>query len=310
MEKTEWMKQVVRAGREFHVRQKGSSQTQYIGSFFCTSVVGSLCRLLLVGTASFLSPSNRGWSVCRNLIFWCLCWSSRVFSQHVSQGFESKANQKSIALLVSFPLLSLPNMFYIGKRVTSHTTFSPAKRQIHKTDPLYGKRLYDQCFGCGLFPLFYQHQSLPKISQSHSTIFWDCCLVPCSLSRRTPKTLVILLSLECCQYTQPPQIFQEHGGELANEPLPIITFTNLFLLLSPSNALLSFFINYRFEHHLNSNVPWYRLPEYHRAILNIVPEELRPYYFHQEYRKQMNDQNLSPTRNFSHPVILSPLIFV
>ena len=57
-----------------------------------------------------------------------------------------------------------------------------------------------------------------------------------------------------------------------------------------------FFINYHFEHHLNFNVPWYRLPEYHRAILNIVPEELRPYYFHREYRKQMNGQNLSPTK--------------
>ena len=44
MEKTEWMKQVVRAGRDFHVRQEDPLGN--IESFF-TSVVGSLCRLLL-----------------------------------------------------------------------------------------------------------------------------------------------------------------------------------------------------------------------------------------------------------------------
>ena len=68
MEKTEWMKQVVRAGRDFHVRQE-DPQTQYIESFFLHFCYGVFVLAALVGTASFFSHGNRGWSVCRNLIF-------------------------------------------------------------------------------------------------------------------------------------------------------------------------------------------------------------------------------------------------
>ena len=74
--KTEWMKQVVRAGREFHVRQEDPSQTQYIESFFCTSVVGSLCWLLLVGTASFLSLAIVVGLFAGTLFLVILYWSS------------------------------------------------------------------------------------------------------------------------------------------------------------------------------------------------------------------------------------------
>lgn len=78
---------------------------------------------------------------------------------------------------------------------------------------------------------------------------------------------------------------QEHGCGLANEADPILRsrtyFYPLAVLFSPFN------INYHFEHHANFNVPWYRLPAYHKAVLKLAPEAVRNYYFHHDYLDQL-----------------------
>lgn len=85
---------------------------------------------------------------------------------------------------------------------------------------------------------------------------------------------------------------QEHGCGLAHEPDPMLRsrtyFYPLQLFFSPFN------INYHFEHHANFNVPWYRLPAYHAALMKIVPEPVKGYYFHHDYLMQLSGRKPLP----------------
>ena len=88
---------------------------------------------------------------------------------------------------------------------------------------------------------------------------------------------------------------QEHGGGLANEPDRLLRSRTYFypvaVIFSPFN------INYHFEHHANFSVPWYSLPAYHKKAREIVPEALRPYYFHHQYLMQLAGQKPLPPAN-------------
>ena len=92
---------------------------------------------------------------------------------------------------------------------------------------------------------------------------------------------------------------QEHGCGLEHEDDPTLRsrtyFYPLAFVFSPFN------INYHFEHHANFNVPWYRLPAYHKAILPLVPEPLRPYYFHHDFWAQLNGTKPLPPESLRPP---------
>ncbi len=88
---------------------------------------------------------------------------------------------------------------------------------------------------------------------------------------------------------------QEHGAGLAGEPAALLRSRTC---LSPIWQLISpFNINYHFEHHANFRVPWYLLPAYHRALLDIVPEPLHPYYFHRDFLAQLAGTKPLPPRD-------------
>lgn len=69
----------------------------------------------------------------------------------------------------------------------------------------------------------------------------------------------------------------EHGGEIGRNPDPLLRSRTTFLPLRW--LLMPFNISLHFEHHLNATVPWYALPAYHRAILDLVPVADRPTFF-------------------------------
>ncbi|MBK7760179.1 MAG: fatty acid desaturase, partial [Deltaproteobacteria bacterium] len=81
----------------------------------------------------------------------------------------------------------------------------------------------------------------------------------------------------------------------ANEPDRLLRSRTYFypvaVIFSPFN------INYHFEHHANFSVPWYSLPAYHKKAREIVPEALRPYYFHNQYLMQLAGQKPLPPAN-------------
>jgi len=92
---------------------------------------------------------------------------------------------------------------------------------------------------------------------------------------------------------------QEHGCGLEDEPLAILRSRTYFY---PLQRLMSpFNINYHFEHHANFSVPWYLLPRYHRDLKAIMPVDLQPYYFHEEYLLQASGKKVLPPRGLLFP---------
>jgi fatty acid desaturase len=72
------------------------------------------------------------------------------------------------------------------------------------------------------------------------------------------------------------KIAQEHGSNLIEIEDPYLRSRSYFY---PMRWLTSpFGINYHFEHHANFNVPWYRLRAYHLRVMELMPEDLKPYY--------------------------------
>lgn len=91
---------------------------------------------------------------------------------------------------------------------------------------------------------------------------------------------------------------QEHGAGLAHEPDFFLRsrtyFYPLWQLFSP------YCINYHFEHHLNFKVPWYSLPAYHEALRELMPRELQPYFFHNEFMAQLAGTKPLPPDELRH----------
>jgi fatty acid desaturase len=78
----------------------------------------------------------------------------------------------------------------------------------------------------------------------------------------------------------------EHGGEVGREDNRFLRArTSLFPL---RRVLLPLNITLHFEHHLNYCVPWYDLPRYHRALLDVVPQQVQPYVFNHDVLAQLS----------------------
>ncbi len=109
-----------------------------------------------------------------------------------------------------------------------------------------------------------------------------------------------VLGLEGLMVLNLLKIAQEHGSGLLDLPDVMLRSRTYFYplrwLCSPFN------INYHFEHHLHFKVPWYRLPAYHRRVREIMPEPLRPYFFHRDYWAQLMNRKPVP------PPELQPLM--
>jgi fatty acid desaturase len=77
----------------------------------------------------------------------------------------------------------------------------------------------------------------------------------------------------------------EHGGEVGRDHNRFLRArTSLFPM---RQILLPLNISLHFEHHLNYCVPWYDLPRYHRALLDVVPRQMQPFVFNRDLRGQL-----------------------
>ena len=73
MQKTEWMKQVVRIGKDFHVRQQ-SPLKHNILNIFCAILIWSLCVGCFWSSLSFVATCD--YVDCLGLVFRHFIWSS------------------------------------------------------------------------------------------------------------------------------------------------------------------------------------------------------------------------------------------
>ena len=105
------------------------------------------------------------------------------------------------------------------------------------------------------------------------------------------------------------KIAHEHGSNLIEIADPYLRSRTYFY---PWRWIMSpFCINYHFEHHANFNVPWYRLKAYHRRVLELMPQELQPYYLTQGLKQsidQIAGRRELPPESLVARVSPSPLI--
>jgi len=91
-----------------------------------------------------------------------------------------------------------------------------------------------------------------------------------------PVAVSILWSFNVTAVCNMHKIAQEHGSNLIRIADPYLRSRTYFY---PFRHIASpFSINYHFEHHANFNVPWYRLRAYHQRVMEIMPDELKPYF--------------------------------
>ena len=117
--------------------------------------------------------------------------------------------------------------------------------------------------------------------------FWGVVLLTIlALGWSLLSLLAIFLSFQILAFMRLFMASRQHGG-------PLKTENNFYLRnqtgLYPFRYFMEpFNINYHFDHHLNFNVPWYLLPKYHRALKEMIPQELQSFLFIKEPWKQIS----------------------
>ena len=165
-------------------------------------------------------------------------------------------------------------------------------------DPITGWALYRQYLALVLIPL-YPLKLNPSNQYGFSIkrllgglAFFGPLIAVVAFLVNPWSVLTVLVGFHTLMALNLTKKAQEHGCGLKFEEFRILRSRTYFyptsLLTSPFN------INYHFEHHANFNVPWYALPAYHQRLLDVVPEPLRPYYFHREFLKQLSGAKTLP----------------
>ena len=302
MEKTEWMKQVVRIGKDFHVRQQLPLKHNILNTC-CAIFIWSLC------VGCFWSVSNLSWTmtIVLGLFTGSLFFAHFILIIHEashnmfwlsSDTKKTKEMNRLIGICASIPFFTEYVLHWEKGHITHH--LHPCEENDPQNpDPLYGKRLYKTLLILWCVPFYFiktnPSQKYPNKGKRFLSglLVWSLFLYPIF----SLKTLVMfVLAWNTVNTLNLLKISQEHGGDLANEELPILRSRTYFYFYPLQFLCSPFFINYHFEHHANFNVPWYLLPKYHKTILPIVPTELRPYYFHREYIRQMQGKKPVPTK--------------
>lgn len=110
-----------------------------------------------------------------------------------------------------------------------------------------------------------------------------CALVWLRIGWAAP--VAAILGLQVASAVELFKLALEHGGDVGRDENRFLRArTSLFSL---RRLLLPLNISLHFEHHLNYCVPWYDLPRYHRALLDLVPGEIQPYVFNRDIRGQL-----------------------
>jgi fatty acid desaturase len=167
-------------------------------------------------------------------------------------------------------------------------------------DPLDGSRLWAMYAKIAFIPLVFvaynPSRRYPGAAKRAllGALLWVPLIALTTLYLSWQVPVALMLGLHVTMALNWTKKAQEHGCGLAGEPDALLRSRTYFypfaFLFSP------FFIHYHFEHHANFNVPWYRLPAYHRALREIVPSELQPYYFHREFFAQLAGRKALPPR--------------
>lgn len=299
-----WVKRAMAAGGEFHAMKQTPKRHNTINA------VASVA-LLLVFVGTTLLGAVLPVAVYMPLalvLYGCLYFAINVLiihecSHNMFVRSADRQRQKRLNRLFG-RLASLPFFTdYIRHWEQGHTVhhLRPCEADDPQDrDPLTGPRLMRRYlillvpFSFVAFNPSSQYPGQLKRAAVGAVVYWlpMGALTGWFLGWHVPASM--LLALHVTMMLNWTKKAQEHGAGLAHEPDFVLRSRSYFYLLSPLTS--PFNINYHFEHHANFNVPWYALPAYHRRLQDIVPADLKPYYFHRDFFAQLLGTKPLPPR--------------
>lgn len=303
MQRTQWMKESIRAGKEFHIRNQSPLKNNVINIIASILLwgTGGLMLLLPSATPGYLWPL---WATILGSCFFghfilIIHECSHNMFLHFSDAKQAKKWNGLIGRIAGVPVFTDYVRHWEEGHVVHHLRPCEAD-DPQNLDPLYGKRLLKKIAIVWFIPFGFltANPSSKYPNQLRRIILGVSTLIPIvyAVYLYHPPTLIVLYvsflvlpTLNLCK------IAQEHGANLQFEPDPLLRSRSYFYplqwLFSPFN------INYHYEHHANFNVPWYRLPKYHKILRTVLPEDVQPYYFHHEYVAQLMGTKELPPRS-------------
>ena len=303
-EKAEWMRQSVNAGNPFVARKQDPARHNRINlgwtALMLTMWVGVAALSAVVPWPVYLPLATLfyGWWNFAMVILVLHEASHGIYLLSSDRKWAKKANRVA-GWAVAGPLFTEYGEHWEKGHVEHHAR--PCEpNDPQDADPLTGARLYKMYAKIALIPLsgllLNPSSKYPgKLRRTAIGLaFWLPVWAALALWVSPFASLALLLSTQVTMLFNWTKKAQEHGAGLAHEPDPILRSRTYFY---PGSAVLSpFRINYHFEHHANPYVPWYLLPTYHEALRDVVPKELRNYYFHHEFLAQLQGVKPLPPR--------------
>lgn len=296
--KAPWIKKAVAAGGEFHAMKQTPWKHNLLNISCALALWGSIA--LVIGWGTVANPAL--YIPLGALLLGCLFFGHFILVVHEcshNMFLVSKDRKLQKKLNRAVGVLSGGAFFtdYIVHWEQGHTEhhLRPCEENDPQDkNPLTGPELYKHYAGLAFVPLYFM-----KINPSNQygfswsrflggLAFWGPLLglTGFFIGWWVPVTLVIsqnvLMALNLTKKAQ------EHGCGLKDEPIFEMRSRTYFYATSFMTS--PFNINYHFEHHANFMVPWYLLPAYHQKLQEIVPAELKPYIFHQEFAQQLAGQ--------------------
>ncbi|MEM9025451.1 MAG: fatty acid desaturase [Verrucomicrobiota bacterium] len=89
----------------------------------------------------------------------------------------------------------------------------------------------------------------------------------------------------------------EHGGAMAEEDHYL--FRSRSTVFPFVSVVFPFNLTYHFEHHLRPDVPWYRLPEYSRAIHAVMPAEASAAFMNRDPIAMLRNEIAAPHQHLA-----------
>ena len=304
MAKTEWMKAAVRAGKKFHIQHQKPWKHNTL-NITLAILLWCLCVLCFF----FAQKISLLPLFFLSLFTGCLFFAHFILIIHEASHnmfIVAKTPQKTkkinriLGIMSSIPFFT-EYVLHWEQGHLSHHLHPCENDDPQNPNPLYGKSLYVELTRLWLIPFYFikinPSSKYPKILRRFilGLTFWSIFLY---YVFSWQSLVMFFLAWNMVNSLNLLKIAQEHGGDLSKEQIPLLRSRTYFYCYPLQLLCSPFCINYHFEHHANFNVPWYRLPEYHKEMLSIVPPKLHPYYFNREYLLQLQGKKGLPNRVF------------
>jgi fatty acid desaturase len=292
MERSQWLTEVVKVGKKYHVKKQSKLRHCTTNLLFATGLWMCVAALLWCATIApmWLYP------VISILLGSCFFGHFILIIHECSHNmFLVTSNKKQtvnwnyqIGKWSSVPFMTAYDQHW-GKGHVIHHLRPCESDDPQNPDPLDGKRLLRKLLIVWLVPFGFAPANPSSKYENRlmrmvlgglvwAPIIWMMATIKPSSLLVIYGGFVIVTTLNLLK------IAQEHGSGLATVKDPLLRSRTYFypfaFLFSPFN------IHYHFEHHVSFMVPWYLLPSFHNEIKAIVPQEMRSLIMHHTYWSQ------------------------